>query len=104
MTLPPSVSIGYRTYPIQEMPDSLKAEDTVDTDGMFNRTGIYIHLRDPCNDANTLLHEILHGCWLHGGLESRETEERAVTALANQLCQVLKDNSNVVNFILNGLK
>ena len=45
---------------------------------------------------NILLHETLHGVWLHWGMDettnSENTEEAVVTSIANGLTTVIRDN------------
>ncbi len=41
---------------------------------------------------NVVIHEVLHACWDTAGLPDRCSEERAVTALANSLQQIIRDN------------
>ena len=51
---------------------------------------------------NTLLHETLHGVWLHWGIEetgkSKNAEEAIIASIANGLTTVIKDNPE---FLLN---
>lgn len=96
--IPPTVAIGYRLYKILPMP--LGFEDA------GQHTAGIIHLKSdtPPEVANTLLHEILHGCYEMGGLKDNDPEEKVVTVLSNQLCQVIKNNPAIIEFIVSGLK
>lgn len=42
--------------------------------------------------ADTLMHEVLHAIWAHAALPRRAAEERVVTAFANGLTGLARDN------------
>lgn len=46
----------------------------------------------PEQQADTLIHEILHAIWASRSMPSRVSEEQAVTKLASGLATVLRDN------------
>lgn len=56
-------------------------------------------IEDPVEAANTLLHEILHACWYTAQIQDEDKEERTITAFANQLTQVWRDNPAVIAWI-----
>jgi hypothetical protein len=45
------------------------------------------------------LHEILHAIWADRRLPDRPTEERTVTALAQGLASVFRDNPGLLRYI-----
>lgn len=50
---------------------------------------------------DTLLHEVLHACWSQCALDvDADTEERIVGALAPWLLLTLRENSELVEFLL----
>lgn len=49
--------------------------------------------------ADTILHEILHAIWAERRLPNRTREERAVTALAQGLTTVFRDNPGLLTYI-----
>lgn len=53
----------------------------------------------PFRRADTIIHEVLHGLWQYHGLPQRPTEERAVTALAQGLATVFRDNPGLATYI-----
>lgn len=103
MKLPRKVTIGYRKYRVEEL--SKKQSDADEALGWhFNypaRIKVRLTELDPAEVANTFLHEILHGCWKVGELPKKKIdEEQVVTVLANQLTQVIRDNPEVIEFIV----
>ncbi|NBB81654.1 MAG: hypothetical protein GVY36_19800 [Verrucomicrobia bacterium] len=102
MKLPEQVKIGYKTYQIRP-----QDRDDTDTDYNFGFANHNINLirsrdyGDKVDCANTLLHEILHGCFHVGslGLEHDE-EERIVTVLTNQLIAAMQDSPDVFRWIM----
>jgi hypothetical protein len=101
LNLPSKVVVGFQTYKIERLDRAEAVARCVDGD--FNAYTGTIRVRvdgvTPDFAANTLLHEILHACWLAGDLGAASPEEKAITVLANQLLQVWRDNPKVVSFI-----
>lgn len=67
--------------------------------GHFCKKKNYIALcedQNPPEAANTLIHEVLHAIYTHfdlaAGSAEKDPQEHIVTALANGLTQVFKDN------------
>ena len=59
---------------------------------------------------NTLMHELLHASAWYGGLkddgaplEDDNKEEHVINVLANQLCQILRDNPKLMTIIKKGI-
>lgn len=100
--LPTSIRIGYRDYRVEIFsPEIAEAKARF---GEIDHEAAVLRLQgniDAPKMANTMLHELLHGCWYVGGLDrdSRKREERIIRLLANQLAQVWRDNPQLVDWI-----
>lgn len=99
--LPAKIKIGFRDVSI-----SLATADELgaDTDGDFLDSRARIRILDSLllpDQAQTLLHEILHACWRFIVPHSDFTimEENAVMVLSYNLTQVWSDNPAVVAWI-----
>jgi hypothetical protein len=64
----------------------------------------------PQDMANSLLHELVHAAVWFGGLkddglalEDDKQEEHVVNVVANQLCQIIKDNPKILTILRKGL-
>ena len=86
------IKIGYSDYKIIDNDDD-------DSDGQFNHVEKTIKITPTLSSSdrlNILLHETLHGVWLHWGMDettnSENTEEVVVTSIANGLTTVIRDN------------
>ena len=95
MKLPNAVRVGYLVCPVRAMPvDESKERGEA---GCFDRSTGVIEVADdlsPPLTADTLLHEMLHGMCLLGGLQLEEdVEERIVRVLTTQLLSAMRDNS-----------
>lgn len=101
MRLPRRVVIGHRTYKIRAMPRAMSKALGIDGRCDYALSTIWVLCAGlpPAERANILVHEIGHGCWDAAGLGKRADEERAVTALANVLTQVIRDNPTVWRWI-----
>ncbi|HEY1772410.1 MAG TPA: hypothetical protein VGH91_04380 [Gammaproteobacteria bacterium] len=89
------LKVGRRCYRVvrQHMPKDYGSVN-------FNR-GI-IRIDDPQPPGvvvDTVLHELLHAIWADFKLPDRPTEERAVTALAQGLMAVFRDNPGLATYI-----
>ena len=97
MLLPKKVKIAYRWYKVEE----LGAVDAQSLHGDTNSTKGVIRLfteQEPQIVINTLLHEIIHAVLQEYGLE-RYDKEHLVCTLSNGLCQVLRDNPEVLKLL-----
>lgn len=96
--------IGHRRYTVRSM---TKAElATAEAVGFCMKEDAEIAVSPKgtsCDQAETLLHEVLHAVWDSVGLPDQVDEERAVTMLAKGLCQVLLDNPVFHATLLAGL-
>ncbi len=93
------IKIGYSDYKI------IDNDDANNSDGQFSHGDKTIKITSTLSSSdrlNTLLHETLHGVWLHWGMDettnSENTEEAVITSIANGLTTVIRDNPN---FLLN---
>jgi hypothetical protein len=102
MKLPGKVVVGWRTYPIRELPlKQARADGVLGWHENYpNAIAVRTEEMSPADVADTLLHEILHACWWTGELPPKANEEKAVTVLAHGLLQVLRDNPAVVDFLV----
>ena len=98
--LPSSVRVGYRDYSILEW-SSIDASSARRL-GEADHHALVIRVRTDLPRqliAEVLLHEVLHCCFWSGAIEHRDTEERIVLTLGNQLAQVWRDNPAFVTFM-----
>ena len=86
------IKIGYSEYKIVD-------NDDKKLDGQFIHTKKMITITPSLSSfdrLNILLHETLHGVWLHWGIEetgkSKNAEEAIIASIANGLTTVIKDN------------
>ena len=96
--------IGYRNYAIEKN-DRVWNKQT-DSYGQFlSKEGIIClsSEEDSISQANTLIHEILHGIVYQWGLESQldDKEEQIVNTMANGITTVIRDNPWLLSFIKN---
>lgn len=113
---PKEIKVGHCRYQIIWMTEEkwLQTYDSNKT-GLFLGDEMSITIRCgnqgmPIHDdalRETLLHEILHACWLHanmsghGVLDKEEVEEWAVGCLTWPLLAVLAENPNLVAYLIN---
>ena len=93
------IKIGARRYSLRAMP----AEDRSEIHGRISLDRGLIML-DPTipadNQAETLMHEILHGVWYAYNLEDGLKEEAVVTALGTGLMAVFVDNPDLMKVMM----
>lgn len=94
--LPKTVIVGHRKWKIKET-RSKKRDGLCD----YENHTIWVKLKGQrgFQQANTLQHEILHTAFDESALVEGDTEERIVTALANVMTQVIRDNPKVFDWI-----
>lgn len=86
------VKIDHRTIRVEAMPANDKACGYyLDGPGVIQID----HTIPPDQQADTLIHEILHAIWASRSLPARVSEETAVTRLASALATVLRDNPDL---------
>jgi len=102
--LPGKVKVSYIDYSIGEYPkaEATAGKEVGDCDIAINRIRVQVADCSSQHQANTLLHEILHAI-THEYNVSFKSEESAVNGFANGLCQVIRDNKDIVKFITGGL-
>ena len=93
------IKIGARRYSLRAMPK----EDRSEIHGKISLDRGLIML-DPAipadNQAETLMHEILHGVWYAYNLEDGLKEEAVVTALGTGLMAVFVDNPDLMKVLM----
>ena len=90
-----AVKIGRRSYKI-------KHEYLPQDYGRVDLAKGIIRIDDPQPPfvvADATLHEILHAVWAERGLPDRAREERTVTALAQGLTAVFRDNPGLLQYL-----
>jgi hypothetical protein len=112
---PTSVRIGHVEYDLHWVDEQdWMAKYDKGQAGFFwaDKGGIYIRMHNEGDQRiedslrETLLHEILHGCWHHtnmahhGAVEKEDLEEWVVGTLSYPLIDVLRDNPDVMKYLL----
>ena len=95
------LKIDHRTIRVEGMPDDGDAR------GLFhNREGvIQIEWGQPADEqAETLIHEILHAIWASRQIQEPIDEEGAVSQLASGLATVLRDNPRLAPALISAFK
>jgi hypothetical protein len=109
MSTPTSVRVGPYTYVVKVDKDRIKElEKESDTDlyGITTHGLLEIVLQPDVADMvlrETLLHEVLHAVLFNTGLSDRMTdkaEEHLVRALSPALFGLLRDNHNLVQYLI----
>lgn len=97
------VRVGHREFDVTSFPDGFGEKLDGETD--FGALKIRVH-DGLCASvyAATLTHEVLHVLWDEYCLKPDDTEERIVTAMANGICQFMRDNPKAMLVILQGLR
>lgn len=105
MKPPAKIRVGHADYRVE----TVKELDGGETMGQFLRDQGIINmvLTSPVADANTLLHEVLHAAFGESGLDHgvlSKHEERIVSALTNQLLQIIRDNPKLVSYLTKAIR
>jgi hypothetical protein len=98
--LPTIIKIGVHEYELIHMDPEVAEEKEVF--GLCNRMTLKISVRSDLPDsgfAETLEHEINHGCWYAASLDEEETEEQVVLRLTPMLMMVRRDNPEIYAWI-----
>jgi len=105
------IKIGYDDIVIQKVDFTPQKQN--DALGEFKASSSIIEIAKgmtPRQEANTLLHEVLHGCVYQTGLNSDggalskdDSEELTVNALANSISQVIRDNKWFLPYLQNAI-
>lgn len=103
MKRPEKVFLSYLALDIVEKEVSHGAQEY----GLFSPEISRIEVRQgqgPREEANTLVHEVLHAiCYAYGLRLSFDEEERIVNAMANGLCDLLARNPDLIAYLTEGL-
>lgn len=92
------IKIGYKTYTVQDM--SVEEIHKTGNYGDCQHSEEIININRTASETeqlNTLLHEVLHGCFYVGGIRhvnslTLDQEESIVRVLANVFQEVLREN------------
>lgn len=100
MKLPSDIIVGQHTYIVEEKDKDWFAD--AEKYGHCDRKDLKIAVvtDDLPNSQvlNTVVHETLHAIWGEYNLPS-DPEEHTVTCLANGLCQVFRDNKDLLKLL-----
>ena len=81
----------------------LTGEDRDKCLGMFSETQMSILMRDQYasdqQEAETLLHEILHAIWSVGGCKAKDHEERVISQMSIVMAGVFQDNPDLIEWL-----
>ncbi len=108
------IKVGYSTITIKKQAPEFTKDNMNDAYGQYlprkNRIEIQPDLSD-IDEANTLLHEILHAsvwvcslCQTGQPLQENKDEELVVNSLTNNLIKVFIDNEWLLPYLTNKLK
>lgn len=95
MNVPASLRIGAYDYKVDIIPTT--DDDEGECDFNMKQIKTVVDNRSDAMTTNTLLHEALHGVFGENGLHrlpgyTDTKEELIVNAMANGVCQILRDN------------
>lgn len=106
--------VGYSTITIKKQAAEFTKDNMGDNYGQYSPKKNLIEIQPDLSDvdeANTLLHEILHAsvwvcslCQSGQPLEERKNEELVINSLTNNLVQVFIDNKWLLPYLANKLK
>lgn len=100
MKLPSEITVGHQIYTIKPTDEAWLRDSNKygHCDSMELVIAVVNKGLSDTQIINTLVHEILHALWREYNLPD-EYEEHIVTCVANGLCQVLRDNPEVVQLL-----
>lgn len=100
MDLPTDIIVGQHTYTVKEK--DMEWADHAEEYGHCDHANLSIAVVKaslPNSQViNTVVHELLHAVWNDYDLP-REHEEHIVTCMANGLCQVFRDNKELLKLL-----
>lgn len=99
--LPATIKIGYRDIILKMVDTDPETEDRGTFHSSKGELTVSANLLPP-DQAETMLHELLHACWPSGPLPA-DVEEGAVSAMAPVLSQIVRDNPLLVKWIVHSL-
>lgn len=99
------IQVGHRSIPVRRLDREIAKEGGFrgDYDPVTNEIRVDATL-PPDQQAEVLLHELLHALWDDRDLEDKASEEAAVTALAKGLCAMFVVNSKLPALLLSALE
>lgn len=106
MKPPPWVQIGPKRYVVSVDQAAIDAKSVAKGDDLTGHLNVQeqtIYLApgvEHDSTAETLLHEVLHGCFMTGEPLSDDDEERSCILLGHMLLDVLRRNPRLVSFLL----
>ena len=109
-----TLRIGYSTVTIKKQAGQFTKDNMTDNYGQYLPRESKIEIQPDLtnvDEANTLIHEILHACtWVSSlnqtgpPLDATKDEELVVNSLANNLVQVFIDNKWLLPYLTDKLK
>lgn len=100
MKLPSKVKIGYAKYNIEDWSGLEASRES--RYGDYDHERLLIRIGDsvaPPVRATVTLHEIFHGIVQHFNVPVGDKEEEIVTAMAEGMAQVIRDNKTLIDWI-----
>lgn len=98
--LPASIRIGFQTFTVKEIRGGEKERSNYQGYSSFGRAYMAVARKpNTVDEANTLLHEVLHMCWSAMDIQDGDPEERTITKLTNSLCQIWRDNPDLLAYL-----
>lgn len=86
-----SIDYGYRTLAVEVLPKDKMGEDLGNYDNDVGVIRICAN-QPPREQANALVHELLHAVYAQASLGRNSSEEQVVNAFANGVCELLARN------------
>ncbi len=76
--------------------------------GMFSEHQMQIMVRETFaseqQEAETLLHEVIHSAFAVMGIQDKDPHERTVSALSVGLAQIIRDNPDLIDWLKEKLR
>ena len=104
MKPPATIRVAHRDVSLKLVPGGEIGADSAR--GVFDSAGGTIRIDKTlltCDQAETVLHELLHACWpnfdIPAEASARDWEEIPVSVVAQNLAQVWRDNPKLVSWV-----
>lgn len=97
MNIPDKVKIGWREYSVKQ-DEHRTGDNGGDLYGeiVYDKNEIYLYdKQDEESKKVTLIHEMLHGIFYMCGRGKNRKDEDLITALSENLYQIIKDNPDI---------
>jgi hypothetical protein len=99
-----TIRVGPFTYSVTRLPN----DEAVKTYGLHNGEILEVQFREKyvsrAQEAQTVIHELMHAIWETMGLSDKDNEERTVAQLATGLAMLIRDNPALIKWIVSSLK